>query len=327
VLDEVELLVAGLDGEIVAVGRLIRAFSAEGWIGEHHVVTLAAVGFVDGVAEINVRLDAVEKQIHQREPARARHEILADEGLRFDAPGVRAVEHGAGNVLGHKPFVTANEKAARAARRIANAEVRFAARIGFHHPNDGLDERAGREILARAFLAFAGGLFEQTLEGGAFYVHIHRRPVFLVNHGDDTLEIDGIVKAGRGLGEDVGKQAAGFTEFAQDVRVVIRQRGAGLRLERFPIAILRHFRVALIRHLEEQQVGQLFDIVAVVHAVMAQGMAEAPEFLNDVGHSGGKLTTDDRDDTDKTNRELRERKTSARTRSNQAGVTDSNCWT
>ena len=34
VLDEVELLVARLDGEVVAVGRLVRALSAEGRIGE-----------------------------------------------------------------------------------------------------------------------------------------------------------------------------------------------------------------------------------------------------------------------------------------------------
>jgi hypothetical protein len=73
VLDKVELLVAGLDGEVVAVGRLIRAFGAEGRIGQHHVITLAAVRLVNGVAEINVRLDAVKKQIHQRETARARH--------------------------------------------------------------------------------------------------------------------------------------------------------------------------------------------------------------------------------------------------------------
>jgi hypothetical protein len=58
--------------------------------------------------------------------------------LRFDAPGVRAVEHAAGNFFGHEPFVTANEKAARAARRVADAEVRFPARVGFHHADDGL---------------------------------------------------------------------------------------------------------------------------------------------------------------------------------------------
>ena len=61
VLDEIELLVAGLDREVFALGRLIRAFRSEGRIGENHVVPLAAERFVDGVAEINVRLDSVQE--------------------------------------------------------------------------------------------------------------------------------------------------------------------------------------------------------------------------------------------------------------------------
>ena len=52
-------------------------------------LTLASVGFIDGIAKINVRLDPVKKQIHQREPARARHQILANESLRFDPPGIK----------------------------------------------------------------------------------------------------------------------------------------------------------------------------------------------------------------------------------------------
>ncbi len=84
-----------------------------------------------------------------------------------------------------------------------------------------MDERSGREVLARAFLAFARGLFEQALERRALHVHVHRRPVLLVNHGDDALEVDGIVKARRGLRKDVGEQAARFAEFAQDIGVMM----------------------------------------------------------------------------------------------------------
>ncbi len=109
------------------------------------------------------------------------------------------------------------EKASRAARRVADAEVGFVARLGFHHADDSLDERAGREVLARAFLTFAGGLFEQALERRALHVHIHRQPIFLVKHGDDALEFDGIVRARRGLGEDVGEQPAAFAELVEDV--------------------------------------------------------------------------------------------------------------
>ena len=36
---------------------------------------------------------------------------------------------------------------------------------------------------------------------------------------------------------------------------------------------------ALVGHLQEQQIGELLDVVAVVDAVVAQGVAEAPEFL------------------------------------------------
>ena len=41
----------------------------------------------------------------------------------------------------------------------------------------------------------------------------------------------------------------------------------------------------LVGHLEEEQVGDLLDVVAVVDAVVAEGVAEAPEFLDDVGHA------------------------------------------
>ena len=51
------------------------------------------------------------------------------------------------------------------------------------------------------------------------------------------------------------------------------------------LGVRRQVDAALVRHLEEQQVGQLLDVVAVVHAVVAQDVAEAPEFPNDVGHA------------------------------------------
>ena len=66
---------------------------------------------------------------------------------------------------------------------------------------DGLDERARSEVLARAFIAFAGGL----------HVHIHRGPVILVNHCDEVLEVDGIVEARH------GQRVVEALEFLDDV--------------------------------------------------------------------------------------------------------------
>jgi len=65
---------------------------------------------------------------------------------------------------------------------------------------------------------------------------------------------------------------------------MIGQRRARLVLEAIPIAILRHGHAALVGHFQEQQVGELFDVIAVIHAMVTQRVAEAPEFLGDVGH-------------------------------------------
>ena len=46
-------------------------------------------------------------------------------------------------------------------------------------------------------------------------------------------------------------------------------------------------RALLVVHLEEEQVGELFDVVAVRHAVVAQDVAVVPEALDDGGGPGG----------------------------------------
>ena len=76
---------------------------------------------------------------------------------------------------------------------------------------------------------------------------------------------------------------------------MVRDCRAGLVDQRRPRAIdldlLAFFRLdgectqvdaALIGHLQEQQVGQLLDVIAVVDAIVAECVAETPKFLNDV---------------------------------------------
>ena len=53
-----------------------------------------------------------------------------------------AVEHAALGLV-HEPFVGGDEKAARAAGRVADGEVLVRARVGLHAADDGLDERGG----------------------------------------------------------------------------------------------------------------------------------------------------------------------------------------
>ena len=64
---------------------LVGALGAERRVREDDVEALAARRLVDRVAECDVRLDLVEVQVHQRQPARPSDEFLAEVGLLADA--------------------------------------------------------------------------------------------------------------------------------------------------------------------------------------------------------------------------------------------------
>ena len=96
VLDEVELLVArsrsvkssrsgAWFAPLVPKGGLVRITSKRS----------AAGRLVDRVAQGDVRLDAVQVEVHQRQAARPGDQVLAEVGLRLDALGDVAVERAA----------------------------------------------------------------------------------------------------------------------------------------------------------------------------------------------------------------------------------------
>ncbi len=76
-----------------------------------------------------------------------------------------------------------------------------------------------------------------------------------------------------------------LAQLAQDVDVVVEQLGAACSRSVGQAQPFGQLDAALVGHLEEEQVRDLLDVVAVVDAVVAQGVAEAPELLDDVGHA------------------------------------------
>ena len=87
VLDEVELLVAGRDGEVVALGAWFAPLVPNGGLVSTTSNRGALGRLVDGVAERDVRLEAVEVEVHQGQAARAGDEVLPEVGLGLDALG------------------------------------------------------------------------------------------------------------------------------------------------------------------------------------------------------------------------------------------------
>src|SRR5262249_45099161 len=92
VLEEVELLVVGLDNEVLTPWRLVGALGAEGRVGQHDVIALAAGHLIYGVTEGNVWLDLVQVHVHECEPSWPGDEFLTEVGPPAYLLGCLAVE-------------------------------------------------------------------------------------------------------------------------------------------------------------------------------------------------------------------------------------------
>jgi hypothetical protein len=90
------------------------------------------------------------------------------------------------------------------------------------------------------------------------------------------------------LGEDQAEQAFLLAQFLQRVAVVVEQLVAVLLHQAGTVIAGEHRALlaigrsaALVGHFQEQQIGELLDVVAVAHAVVAQDVAVVPEFLDE----------------------------------------------
>src|SRR5207249_8248829 len=108
---------------------------------------LAARLLVNRITKADVRLDPMEVQVHERQPAGPRNEVLPEVGLRADALRYVTIKGALG--LRNEPLIGAHEKAAGADRGVADGEVGRRPRVGLHTADDRLDEDARREVLAR----------------------------------------------------------------------------------------------------------------------------------------------------------------------------------
>ena len=97
------------------------------------------------------------------------------------------------------------------------------------------------------------------------------------------------------LAEDHAEHVVRCAELIEDVDVVRLQRLARQLQQRRPGEPSRHDvrqteLLLFVGHLEEQQIGELFDVVAVGQPVVAQDVAVVPELVDErlrVGHGWG----------------------------------------
>ena len=259
-------------------------FFAKWRIGQHHIEGVArlvgqGVVHVDGAA-VALMADAVQVEIHDAKAGGVVYNFPAVQGVLTQVQPLVTVEL----VVLADRFIRCQEEAAGAASRVANG----VAGLGLHHIDHRLDERAGREVLARAGFDVLGVLFQQPFVDVGLDVHIEAVPVFAVDEADEALELGRVLNAVLRLAEDGGDEAAPLAQFGQNLAIVAFQLVAVQVDQAGPtISVINGGWIAnfapLVIHFEEEEVGKLLDVIAVGEAVIAQNGAVVPEALDNSG--------------------------------------------
>ena len=188
-----------------------------------------------------------------------------------------------GNVI-----VGGKQESSRARGGIADGLTR----LRVHDIHNGLDKRTRREVLTRAALGILRVLFEQAFVDLTLDVNIQPDPGFAIYQFDQAAQFGGILDFVLRLAEDDGNQPRALTQPREDGAVMRFEIVAIQTLQTRPVVFFGNgalpaehgcvFRV----HFQEQQVGELLDVVAIGHAVVAQDVAVVPKALNDGGGWG-----------------------------------------
>jgi hypothetical protein len=160
------------------------------------------------------------------------------------------------------------------------------------------DEGPRREVLAGPALHVLGVPLQEALVGVALHVGRHREPVLLADQFHDELpELGRVLDLVLGLLEDDPEHPALRAEGGQGVAVMLleldplhlRDGQVGPAVALGDGRLLAGEGGALAGHLEEEEEGELLQVVLVGEAVVAQDVAVGPELLDDpiggVGHA------------------------------------------
>ena len=224
----------------------------------------------------------MEVEVHGAEADHAGDDVGAAQGLGAEVLHLRLAELVVlGNVV-----VGGEEEAAGAAGGVAN----HLHRLGCHDIDDGADERAGCEVLPGSLVRGPGGLFEQAFVDGTLDVHVHAGPILVADHLDHALEVGGVGDLVLGLAEDDADEAGHFAEVLEGVAVVDFEIVAALAAQLGPGKLFRDRIVEaqlghLVGELEEEQVGDLLDVVAVTDPRVLEDVGVVPDF----GDYGGRV--------------------------------------
>ena len=285
VLQEVHLIVAGLD-KLRAVGRYLHAAlgtGAEGRIGQDHLIQMIG-GVHQGILIHDGALlhaNVVEVQVHGGQRDHQGGVVRTEEGVVFEEP-----------LLFHVPALDAHvliRRQQEAARAAAGVRHRFGD-LRVHHVHHGGNQGAGREILSRPALFVLAVLFQDFFVDRAFQVAFHHVPVIFRYHVDDLFQHHRAVDLVDGTGENGFDQAIGIRQVFEDFIIFFHQVVAAEITKVFPFAAFRQItsqaqRFLFVVHFQEQDVGELGDVIRETHPRRGQHVGDVPH-LGEQGRFG-----------------------------------------
>jgi len=132
-------------------------------------------------------------------------------------------------------------------------------------------------------------LWREAFVGVALHVHVERHPLLAVNQIDDqTSQQRGILNLALRLAKNCAQHSGLTPQRFQNLPVVDVQRVSFGFEQAGPVVTSRNVRsllrlelLALVRHLQEQQVGELFDVVLIGKPRVPQDIAVIPQLLDD----------------------------------------------
>lgn len=180
-------------------------------------------------------------------------------------------------------IISGQQKATGATGRVTDGALR----LGLHNIDNGLNQRAGGEVLTGPGLGILGVLLKQPLVDVGLDVNVQTYPGLAVDKLQQPAQFGRFLDFVLRLTEDGGDKTSPFAQFGEEMAVVALQCLIGFAHQALPVEVRRDdagfaekLRVLVI-HLEKEQVGELFHVIAIGDAIVTQDVAVVPEALDD----------------------------------------------
>ena len=286
-LQEVQLFIAGGEGEVITRGPLTALLGTKGRISQNNIKVLHALPQGrKGITQLNLTVDIMEHGIHKGKAVSVVDKLTAGEGLiafKLGCIGIQIVEIVSSLA---DMAVGCNHETESATSRVVAALTGLRVNKAGHDVN----EHTGSKVLASTGLLLIGILLQQAFIKVSQALFTGRVPVKSIDIGDDFLKVFGLFDiGGRALVNLTDTACAVITEMGEQSFVKLLEFNTTLADKVIPavtlgdvhtdtaVLVFYLLSLSLLGHLEKKDIGKLGDILVVSDTVIPEHITQVPE--------------------------------------------------